>query len=147
MYFQWYKDNSPLQGANSPYLQLYGLQDSDSGMYNCVMANDCGTLISDTLEFKVKDCTGLDEFGLQSEIKIYPNPSKGVLSVVIPKRQYGQSARIKIIDIRGRVFLENNLSERNTELSLDAEVPSGIYIVEITLDGITHRSKIILERD
>jgi hypothetical protein len=53
--YQWSKDGTPIDGANSSTLVFYSLTPSDSGLYSVVVSNSSGSDTSETAEMLVKD--------------------------------------------------------------------------------------------
>jgi len=79
---------------------------------------------------------------LSKGIKIYPNPSNGVLNIAVAN--YSGDLNIEIFDINGRKVLSNKgdfTSEKAMNLS---GLQSGVYIVKLQGDNLTHSEKIIL---
>jgi hypothetical protein len=52
-HYQWYKDGTPITGANAPKLTLPAAQDTDSGDYYVVASNYCGGINSATRSLSV----------------------------------------------------------------------------------------------
>ncbi|MGE3109649.1 MAG: immunoglobulin domain-containing protein [Phycisphaerales bacterium] len=51
--YQWFKNNSPIPGANSTALLLLGVTTADSGTYRCDVTNTCGTVMSNNATLMV----------------------------------------------------------------------------------------------
>jgi Secretion system C-terminal sorting domain len=62
------------------------------------------------------------------EISIYPNPSSGTFTIVMPANT--AEARVVVTDMLGRKVKEQQLMSAKTELKLDA--PPGTYLVSCT---------------
>lgn len=75
------------------------------------------------------------------EIKIYPNPTKGVLRVDIPEVDNGN---IAIYDLKGTLICSvfNLTKSNNIDLS---DVANGIYIMQITIGAETTTWQIVKE--
>ena len=142
--YQWYKDNSPIPNSNGGYLQLYNLQYADSGNYICVVTNDCGIDVSDTLEFKVLDCTGIGEND-DAHILLLPNPTEGDVILRLENMLINKGAEIKITDIRGHLVYRNAITTNKLELKLDRNLGSGLYLVEVVNGNDRYISKLIIE--
>ncbi|MFA7274443.1 MAG: choice-of-anchor V domain-containing protein [Crocinitomicaceae bacterium] len=91
---------------------------------NCSDTSDC-TLISGL---------GIEEF-LLGEIKIFPNPSNGKITVAFPQKV---DARLLISDCNGKMVFTTNLVNQQ-EYSADLKLEAGIYFVEIVGDKIASR--------
>lgn len=80
----------------------------------------------------------------ETSIKIYPNPTKGMLRVDIENADFTKQCQIDVYDGVGRkVAEEANLSESNI-INLSNK-PSGTYIMRITLGSETTTWQIIKE--
>ena len=58
--YQWQLDNADIPGANSPTLNLSGVNAADAGNYTCVITGDCGTKISDLVTLEVHENVSID---------------------------------------------------------------------------------------
>jgi hypothetical protein len=50
MHFQWFKDGSPIEGAEQPKLIIPNPDSDREGLYNCIIENFCGTTSSDSIQ-------------------------------------------------------------------------------------------------
>lgn len=76
------------------------------------------------------------------KLTLYPNPSKGAFRI-----QFGevvQEANCTITDLKGRELL--SFAIRNTDnYSFDSDLPAGIYLLEIMMDGAKQTSRLVLD--
>jgi hypothetical protein len=80
-----------------------------------------------------------DEMFIQS-VSIYPNPvQNGILYIDYPSNS---SKAIALFDINGRKVLETNLNSNMLDLT---NVLPGFYLLNITIDGLRNRSKLIIK--
>lgn len=77
-------------------------------------------------------------------IKIYPNPTKGRLTIEIMDYLESISGNITIHDLQGRLILTEKITTNNTNLDI-SDRPSGAYILNIQIDGEISNWKIIKE--
>lgn len=75
------------------------------------------------------------------EIKIYPNPTKGLLTVDIPLGE-SDRARISIFDMQGRGLMDFNNAGTSTDIDLSGQ-PAGIYLMRIFINNKPSTWKII----
>ncbi len=75
-------------------------------------------------------------------IKIYPNPTKGWLSVEIPGISSDFTGEIRLFDANGRVIQQRTVDSRRMDFDL-SNVVNGIYFMQIIVDGQTTRWKVI----
>lgn len=99
-------------------------------------------ITSDTLSIiKAKQSEAIKEMIDNRQITIYPNPTKGLLTVDIPLNE-GDIARISLYDIQGRVILDLKNVGSTTELDLSGQ-PSAIYLLRIFINNKPMTWKII----
>ena len=93
------------------------------GVYTYTVTNDCGTDITD-IEIYRDDCSvGMSIH--QLEIKIYPTPSSGLITISF---QEVITAQIVITDISGRIIHQNTYTENKIPLDL-SPFANGTYFV------------------
>jgi len=87
--------------------------------------------------------TEVVEIDLESEIKVYPNPSNGVLNLEAKEGTVINS--IKIIDIAGRVIIssKNQLSENHVQVS---GLVSGIYFYAVKTSDSVLTGRIVVSK-
>lgn len=74
-------------------------------------------------------------------IKIYPNPTVGLLNVEIPFKNE-QKISIMVYDLNGKVLIEKIVNDQNTIINL-SEHPAGIYILNVIIGKFRKDWKII----
>lgn len=75
------------------------------------------------------------------EITIYPNPTKGLLTVEIPLSN-NDKARIRLFNIQWKLLIDNNNPGTMTEVDLSGQ-PAGIYLMQIFVNNKPSTWKII----
>ncbi|WP_417609874.1 T9SS type A sorting domain-containing protein [Owenweeksia hongkongensis] len=75
----------------------------------------------------------LSENPLSNTISLYPNPSKDVLHVVLPKKMVSKNTGLNVLDVNGKIILQKQLdTSRDKEITLDVKhFPRGIYFLKI----------------
>lgn len=86
----------------------------------------------------------LQEVVSEREIKIYPNPTKGLLKIEIPDVENITSGEAVIYNMSGQLILKKKLSSKQTEVDLSSR-PKGVYILHISIDKEKTVWKIIKE--
>lgn len=128
--YQWYKDNSSI---NSDTL-YYTIRSSD-GSYKVKVTNTLGcSIFSETY-----NTTGENTINSQS-IRIYPNPSKGDVTIESSLPDYN----VTLTDIRGKVLFQTKGSH-HTIVSLD-QLPIGVYFLRIHNDSSSFNVKLMVQR-
>lgn len=81
-------------------------------------------------------------FTLNSSVKIAPNPSNGIFNISIGG--FTGKVNIKVVDINGRLIIENKDIDFNLEKSIDlGRFQSGMYILKIDGDNLNFSTKLI----
>jgi hypothetical protein len=86
---------------------------------------------------------GTTDFDNEDVMKVYPNPSNGLVNIRINK--YFGTVDVQLIDITGRKIYSIEKVDFNGEKSIDlSNVNSGIYLLKVTGDSLNFVEKIIL---
>ena len=134
--YQWLKDSSAIDGATS---QSYTV--TETGSYAVVITkNDCVDT-SGTYSFTIS--TDVLDLSFGSEILVYPNPTKGAVTVNL-------GAECKVIYVRlytisGKLVSINEYKSRR-EIDYQIEGEKGVYFLHISSDkGEQARIKVMKE--
>lgn len=79
----------------------------------------------------------------EQEIRIYPNPTKGLLRIDIPNLG-DESMTLDVFDSQGRLLIRQDAAAIGNQLDLSA-YPSGMYLLLIRTAGDKQEWKIIKE--
>ncbi|HNA19538.1 MAG TPA: zinc-dependent metalloprotease family protein [Chitinophagaceae bacterium] len=101
--------------AGTYYARVYGY----SGAMN---ATNCYTL-----KVQLGTASKVEEL-ITQKVSVFPNPVKDVVTVKIPDLQ--SSASIRVFDMYGRMVMQQNSSQRLTQLNV-SKLTSGVYIVRV----------------
>jgi hypothetical protein len=107
-----------------------------------------GCSSSDTLRINFNECLGFDENAIVASMEVYPNPGKGLFTVILNVKQALQG---KIVVINGNglpVFHEEQVTfapGNKKELNLQI-LPDGIYTLQVSTSSGLFRTKIIISR-
>ena len=121
---QWYSDSYSFNGPNRSRLHLMGNGDVLSVGGNAPLGGlspNC-YLISARVA-----AVSIEANVLPRPIRLFPNPTQDLLQV--EWTEHG-SAQMNLLDLQGRLILQTELTETNTQLSL-GHLPRGIYVYQI----------------
>ncbi len=108
-----------------------------------VRATDiAGAAVSDKYTLTVNKTTGFNELE-SKEFKVYPNPTKGKLS--IEKASFNADTRFIVRDYHGKVVLEKLAEGTKTVLNLQG-LSDGIYFIEIANGKENNILRVILNK-
>ncbi|GHT76876.1 hypothetical protein AGMMS50262_19970 [Bacteroidia bacterium] len=88
--------------------------------------------------------TALEDFVAEHSVKIYPNPTKGMLAVEISNFDSDVRADFLLTDMSGKVIDRLPAVSGYETLNLSRQ-PAGLYVLRITINGEATVWKIIKE--
>jgi PKD repeat protein len=122
---------------------------SSIGSYDVMLiAYDSET--SDTLVMEnyisVEECTGINQSTFTSDIRIYPNPTNGIVSI---QSNYNKSTMtsIKVYNTYGQMlYIEEkvNIGDKQIKTLDFSKLEKGLYFIEIQGEGVNMKETIIL---
>lgn len=68
---------------------------------------------------------------LDNKIKVYPNPFNSEIHLKIPSNKLDAISKIKLVDITGKVILEEAFNSNIMSLKLDSTLSKGLYFLQI----------------
>lgn len=142
-YYQWYKYDEPIEGANRQYLHLKGntLTEIDS-IYRVYVAtySDGNTLVCG----KFSEYYVGNPFSSGKMMTISPNPVDGSPTINIYLENASDHAFVKIYSPDGRIVFGDKAS--GNPIKIAADFPKGVYVVEITdNEGNKYFEKVIIK--
>ncbi len=132
---QWYKGDNPVAGATS---QEY--TPVEDGNYYVIVTNDCGTSISNSINYVVSAIESVDN---SSSISIYPNPAVNSIQITIKDKQL-LSSKVSLINSNGVVVKQIISNNTISTLNISA-LAKGVYIVRVVSDKAVYTKKLILK--
>jgi hypothetical protein len=146
--FSWYRDTTALGIYTSIAIVSLptGVRDSIYCRVDC--RNRCSSIgfaVSNGIN------TGISSISALRGISIYPNPSQSSFTMDIELASgTNKDAQISVSDLLGQSMLSRPVilrSGHNTEVvTLGESAVSGIYIIQLTIDGQSSYYRIVLER-
>ncbi|MFM9945227.1 MAG: T9SS type A sorting domain-containing protein [Bacteroidia bacterium] len=95
--------------------------------------------ITDVFVEKINASSGSIENLTKNEIRIYPNPTTGIINLDLGNRNLGE-IKIQILNSLGQIVLEQNSEVQQSNFSIQ-HLPKGLYLV-----GIIHENRLIQSR-
>jgi photosystem II stability/assembly factor-like uncharacterized protein len=118
--------------AKAPGITTLTASQAGNGNYNAA--------VSVSHEFVVAPITSI-EAGAKSSVKLYPNPSSGILMIEVPFYK-DMAVDVRITNVMGKLLGEASFIADDAPIQFDLTgLPPGVYFVTISLDGVgvTHR--------
>jgi len=131
-------DNDEIMGIVFHAFDYYRFPDIYRDLFNFINQSSVN---NKSIRCLMNDCniTGIDENISDNNIKIYPNPTKGIFSV-----QGKEIRTIEITNISGQII--KKISTRTKRFTVDInEQPKGIYMIKIVTDKGIVVKKVILK--
>ncbi|OFY79445.1 MAG: hypothetical protein A2V46_16125 [Bacteroidetes bacterium RBG_19FT_COMBO_42_7] len=154
-YYRWYRNNELITGAN----RFIYVANKTLGTYKVAIGNESGCYtFSDEVTIPVPK-SGMTYFNIPSQyligeddnpfenLKIYPNPTTGLLTIEIDNNISGEVI-INIISEQGKeirnIESEKTTEHYQTEIDLSSEA-KGIYFINLKIDKYLATRKVIIE--
>jgi len=104
-----------------------GTVQSGDYYFNFTTAEGCDSII--VLHLTVE--TGVPNYVLASDMKVYPNPTTG--SFFVEFEDVNSNTQLQIYDIYGKLIMQYSISDRLTELNI-GHLANGVYMLRM-IDG------------
>ncbi|NVN96153.1 MAG: T9SS type A sorting domain-containing protein [Bacteroidetes bacterium] len=117
-----------------------------SGNLTVTGQNSCGDGAVSQNAYIAVFPVGIDDLGNSLNFQIYPNPSKGIITVNI--NDINSNLDLQITNIQGKVIHKETLTNDKTSYTQDIDLtsyPKGIYFVKIINKDFTKVEKIVLQ--
>lgn len=106
---------NPFEGTEVAKLQVY--------VYDVNFPND-----GDTATFLLNQTLGLSQTAVLDPVRIAPNPTNDVFSIDV----FDGAEALRIVDMNGRTLRQMNLTSTGKMLVNVADLPTGIYTVQLS---------------
>jgi len=143
--YSWLLDPSwtLVDGDGTNHIQIMFGSDAADGTLSVSAGNMCGLGEESSLAIDVVH-VGIQEIE-QSAIKLFPNPTKGILNVELSK-ELTSDIHVKVINLLGENVLQlENVSQNQFKLDISQFTP-GIYLVHIQAGNQILTKRIILDK-
>jgi hypothetical protein len=138
--YQWYKNGTIISSATN---RTHTSTTTTTAFYSVKVSNACGNSTSPacTVTINCRESEAMMESeGLQ--LKVYPNPFSNTLTLSWRSNEAGK-AMLRVIDILGKEKLVITNLNKEEEISIGANFPSGIYFVEVIQDDERKTMRVI----
>ncbi|MBC7605599.1 MAG: M36 family metallopeptidase, partial [Burkholderiales bacterium] len=86
----------------------------------------------------------INYFSNEELIRVYPNPSNGLVNVRI--NQFVGKVNFQVVDINGRIVFDSTDENFNIEKSIDLNyLQKGMYILKVSNESLNYNEKIIIK--
>lgn len=133
---------SSVEAGNITYVNTDGSQVEDS--FSFVVQDGTGGFLPVTnfnITIDAACVTNSEEIPTASEFIIYPNPTKGQVTL-----QWGEATdrdyQLRVFNVQGQIMMANTVAQGTTRQSVDlSAMPAGVYLVQIG----QHTERVVIE--
>jgi hypothetical protein len=100
----------------------------------------CENVFYDTLIYKSQSNTSLNFSNTKSSIKIYPNPSSGVIKI----EGIMQSTQLSVFDISGKELMIHDYLLNKSNSLIQLQLPKGMYLLKFEDKDFTVTKKVTI---
>jgi Leucine-rich repeat (LRR) protein len=145
-YYQWFKNDAAIASATNNSYELSNIQESDSGSYTCAITNSLATGLTIYQRpeiLHVSLTTGINDV-IMPEMKIYPNPTSGLIYIESSKSPPTKT-KIEVINLDGKILIQKDwIEDSRKELNL-MHLSKGMYLIRIRSNNNYAFHKIVLQ--
>lgn len=152
--YMWFKDGDNTVLSTDESLSFTNIQENESGLYYCVVSNDCGDVTSSSASVTVKTSSmNLSVEDLRNEFNLSnsPNPTKDETTIFYTINEIAE-VRIVISEMTGNELFEMNrgmTSPGHYQFKIDAsnlKLHSGVYFYTLYVGHKSVTNKFIIEK-
>ena len=137
LFYQWYKDEEPIPGANGQYYVLDTDTNAQNGCYKVLVTPQtpgaCGSFT---------DTCCVNNPTSHAKTLILPNPNDGQFRLMIPEG----TVNVQILDVNGQVVMARKV-DGDEMLEMNTGLANGLYFVKtFRTDGSFNTEKLVINR-
>ena len=129
-------------GTTGSFYLRYAIGDKDYWDRNPADQYNYGGGLSDPIEIVISYGVGTDELLKDANISMYPNPTMGILHVMLSGYK-SEVVAVNVINTAGKIVKTGEILSRSSEFNL-SDLPKGLYFVELRNGTHMSRTKILL---
>ncbi len=152
--YQWYFNDTPIDGEDQSTLMIYNMKEENSGKYYVAITNSCGTInsiVSDVLV--VPTATDVDDNNLSSLSLGVPTPnpanSNAEVTFNLPLNTNAKLVLVNSIGEEVAVLLDAIANEGANNLMINVEkfnLNSGVYNLVLKVNGAVVSQRFVIVR-
>jgi aminopeptidase N len=85
--------------------------------------------------------TGIRDIDVSNEVKLFPNPSPGILYLQYPANSFDN---LQVFDIAGKLLQQRNINRTSTQQTITTSLQTGVYFVRLNGKGKVAVKKLII---
>jgi hypothetical protein len=135
--YLWQKNNEPIT-IDTSALHITHVQEVDSGVYRCIVYNQCHSISSNSsiviigkqtsidTASNTNTTTGIADQKVAKQYTAYPNPNSGIIFFNVG---YSNATSYKLTDLTGTMIKEGQIPSGGS-INIQ-EVPNGLYLFKL----------------
>ncbi|MDG1476548.1 MAG: T9SS type A sorting domain-containing protein, partial [Vicingaceae bacterium] len=123
--------------------QTLALSTIGSGTYSVGIVDANGCIASDTIDVTVQSCVGVEEFGADANVSLYPNPTTGNITVSL--KEFGTDVTLTVMNVYGQVVRSERVTTETVNLDL-TNLSEGTYLLRLQSEESISVNKFIINR-
>jgi hypothetical protein len=143
--YQWKIDSMNIFSATQYFYEAF-----ESGYYQVVVSNKCGTTLSDGVFLDPCIISHTDNHTNEPIVKFYPNPTSGKLTIEYFNKNSDEPVEIVIYDHIGKLIYQQEPSavagKLIKEVQFESDLATGIYFLKVRAGDFFFSTRIILAR-
>ncbi|WP_276135075.1 T9SS type A sorting domain-containing protein [Polluticoccus soli] len=108
-------------------------------------SDDLAYYFIDDVELKLIPAGIADADMLMDGVKLYPNPSTGLLNITLPKAMRGE-AQLAVYSMVGQKLFETTITPQSSSVQLPSTINNGTYLVHINTEAGAKTIPLTLQR-
>ncbi len=89
----------------------------------------------------------VEDFAIEHEISIYPNPASSNVTINLGTVDYGKEISLEIFDMLGRNVYSENHNSSESEININvSDYSEGLYFIRMNIDGNNVTEKVLITR-
>jgi len=79
------------------------------------------------------------------DFEVFPNPTNNFFTIKISSSQNNFCKKIEILNVDGKIVYQNNISKQTSEIKVDENLNSGVYIIKIIDNKNKYKTKVLIK--
>jgi hypothetical protein len=142
IFYQWYLNDNPIQGAIQNTYDISSVESSDVGVYLCFVKTLCDSVWSDPIRLRIIP-DAIDELH-EDVFQVIPDPASTEMSVILGEN-VSLPSDLLISDLSGHEVTMIRISQRESKINVSGFSP-GVYIFRITNNKQSYIGKVMIIR-
>ena len=115
--------------------------------YTVTVSNGTSIDVDEVIVYVLEDCSAISNRSIDQEIKVYPNPTNGLLHIELSG--YNTDLNISLYTLRGRIVYSEDINDYAPDKILKRQINlarfgKGVYFVRLNNNGDSETKKVLV---